>query len=139
MTTEMMTTIDNLAISLILGVLGIAITVFTVVYSFMESTKERRRVLSDKTRNANEVDPVMESDLQFAIKRLSELKRMNMIVLAIVFCDITAFVAYAAHLVFNEISWLSITSFVLLAILAVLCVIALVAYLVQYFRRFKGL
>ena len=40
-----MAIVENLAISLILGVLGIAITVFTVVYSFMESTKERRRIL----------------------------------------------------------------------------------------------
>ena len=126
----MMATIDNLAVSLLLGVLGIAITVFTVVYSFMETTKERRRALSDKIRNSNGVDPVMESDLQFAIIRLRELKRMNMIVLAIVFCDIIAFVAYAAHLVLNDICWLSIASIVLLAILTVLCVIALAAYLI---------
>ena len=67
MTTEMTAIIDNLAISLILGILGIAITVFTVVYSFMESTKERKRSLSDQIRNADGTDPVMESDLQFAI------------------------------------------------------------------------
>lgn len=139
MTTEMMTTVDNLAISLILGVLGIAITVFTVVYSFMESTKERRRTLSDKIRNSNEVDPVMEADLQFAIERLSELKRMNMIVLAIVFCDISAFVAYAAHLVFKNIEWLIVLSFIFLAVLAILCAVALLAYLMQYSNRFKGL
>ena len=134
-----MATIDNLSISLILGILGVAITVFTVIYSFMETTKERRRILSDHIRNSNEVDPVMESDLQFAIMRLRELKRMNMIVLAIVFCDITAFVVYAAHLAFDDICWLSITSFVLLSILAILCAIALVAYLTQYFKRIKGL
>ena len=81
----------------------------------------------------------MESDLQFAIKRLSELKRINMIVLAIVFCDIIAFVAYAAHLVFKNIEWLLVLSFILLVVLAILCVVALVAYLVQYYKRFKGL
>ena len=135
----MMTTVDNLAISLILGVLGIAITVFTVVYSFMETTKERRRVLSDLVRNSNEVNPVMESDLQFAIKRLKELKRMNMMVMVIVFCDIVAFVAYAAHLVFKNIEWLLVLSFILIAVLAILCVVALVVYLVQYNKRFKGL
>jgi hypothetical protein len=139
MTTEMMANIDNLSISLILGILGIAITVFTVIYSFMETTKERRRVLSDWVRNSNEVNPVMESDLQFAIKRLKELKRMNLMVLAIAFCDIVAFVVYAAHLVFNDVFWLSLTSIVMIAILAVLCIIALVAYLAQYFKRFRGL
>lgn len=139
MTTEMMANIDNLSISLILGILGIAITVFTVIYSFMETTKERRRVLSDLVRNSNEVNPVMESDLQFAIKRLNELKRMNMMVLAIVFCDIFVFIVYAIHLVFNDCCLLCITSFVLLAVLAVFCVVALAAYLAQYFRRFKNL
>ena len=76
MTTEMTAIIDNLAISLILGILGIAITVFTVVYSFMESTKERKRSLSDRIRNADGTDPVMESDLQFAISRLIDLRRI---------------------------------------------------------------
>ena len=139
MTTEMMDTVDNLTISLILGVLGIAITVFTVIYSFMESTKERRRALSDKIRNSRDVDPVMASDLQFAIKRLSALKKMNKIVLTIVFCDIIAFVTYVTHHVFKEEEWLVVLSIIMLVVLTILCLVALVAYLMQYYKRFKGL
>lgn len=41
------TSIDNICISLLLGVLGIAITIFTVVYSFMESNKQAIRKLTD--------------------------------------------------------------------------------------------
>ena len=138
MTTEMTAIIDNLAISLILGILGIAITVFTVVYSFMESTKERKRSLSDRIRNANGTDPVMESDLQFAITRLIDLRRMNYVVIAIIILDIVTFCIYSAHMIYNGECWLKITAVSLLGILAVLCFVALVMYLVQYHNRFKG-
>ncbi len=138
MTTEMTAIIDNLAISLILGILGIAITVFTVVYSFMESTKERKRSLSDRMRNANGTDPVMESDLQFAITRLIDLRRMNYVVIAIIILDIVTFCIYSAHMIYNGECWLKITAVSLLGILAVLCFVALVMYLVQYHNRFKG-
>ena len=137
MTTEMTAIIDNLTISLILGILGISITVFTVVYSFMESTKERKRSISDQIRNACDVDPVMESDLQFAITRLIDLRKINYVVIAIIILDIITFVAYALHLIYTEVSWLEISSLVLLGILTVLCVVALVMYLVQYHNRFK--
>lgn len=131
--------IDNIAISLVLGVLGIAVTVFTVIYSFMESAKERRRTLSDKIKNSREMDPVMESDLRFAIKYLHELKRMNMVVFAIVCCDVVTFVAYVIHMIFERIEWLSVLSLILLVILSILCFVALVIYLIQYFNRFKVL
>ena len=138
MTTEMTAIIDNLAISLILGILGIAITVFTVVYSFMESTKERKRSLSDRIRNADGTDPVMESDLQFAITRLIDLRRINYVVIGIIILDIVTFCIYAAHMIYNSECWLKITAVSLLGILAVLCLVALVMYLVQYHNRFKG-
>jgi predicted RND superfamily exporter protein len=138
MTTEMTAIIDNLAISLILGILGIAITVFTVVYSFMESTKERKRSLSDRIRNANGTDPVMESDMQFAITRLIDLRSINYVVIGIIILDIVTFCIYAAHMIYKSECWLKITAVSLLGILAVLCFVALVMYLVQYHNRFKG-
>lgn len=138
MTTEMTAIIDNLAISLILGILGIAITVFTVVYSFMESTKERKRSLSDRIRNADGTDPVMASDLKFAITRLIDLRRINYVVIGIIILDIVTFCIYALHLIYAEVSWLELTSLILLGILTVLCIVALVMYLVQYHNRFKG-
>ena len=111
---------------------------FTVVYSFMESTKERKRSLSDRIRNANGTDPVMESDLQFAIARLIDLRRINYVVIGIIILDILTFAAYALHLIYTEASWLELTSLILLGILTVLCIVALVMYLVQYHNRFKG-
>lgn len=133
----MMTMVDNLAIALILGILGIAITVFTVIYSFMESTKERKRSLSDIIRNSVETQPVLESDLHFAIERMAKLKRMNNFVVAIIVCDIFAFVVYSVRLVMHDVCWLKIASILLLVILCILSIVFLTIYLTQYYKRFK--
>ena len=133
----MITMVDNLAIALILGILGIAITVFTVIYSFMESTKERKRSLSDIIRNSEETQPVLESDLQFSIERMANLKRMNNYVVGIIVCDIISFVVYCVHLVLHDVCWLKIASILLLAILCALSVVFLTIYLTQYYKRFK--
>lgn len=132
-----MTLADNLAIAFILGILGIAITVFTVIYSFMESAKERKRSLGDIIRNSAEAQPVLESDLQFAIVRLKNLKRMNNFVVWIIVCDILAFVVYSIHLVLHDVCWLKIASILLLVILCALSIVFLTVYLLQYYKRFK--
>lgn len=137
MEAEITKIIDNLAISLILGILGIAITVFTVVYSFMESTKERKRSISDRIRISTEDDPVMASDLQFAIKRLKDLKWMNYVVIIIIILDIVTFCIYATHMIYNSECWLKITAVSLLGILIILCFVTLLMYLLQYHNRFN--
>lgn len=136
---EIMTMVDNIAISFILGVWGIAVTVFTVIYSFMESAKERKRSLCDQVRNAMETDPVKESDLQFAIKRIHSLRQMNYVVIAIIILAIVAFMAHSVHLVLTQVYWLNIISLILLVVLGVVCLGGLIAYLVKYHKRFKGL
>ena len=60
---SMQSVIDNISMSLLLGILGIAITIFTVIYSFMETAKQRKRELSDRTALLTETDPVLQSDL----------------------------------------------------------------------------
>ncbi len=44
--------------SIILTILGIAITIFTVVYSFMESTFQKVITLENENKNATEDDPI---------------------------------------------------------------------------------
>lgn len=47
--------------SIILTILGIAITIFTVVYSFMESTFQKVITLENENKNATEDDPIRSS------------------------------------------------------------------------------
>ena len=88
------TSIDNICISLLLGVLGIAITIFTVVYSFMESNKQAIRKLTDEIRYSEEIDPVMTSDLRFANEYMKRMKNMNRALMAIIFIDVSLFIFF---------------------------------------------
>lgn len=134
--------IDGQSISLLLGILGIAITVFTVVYSFMESTKERKRMLFDRVNadaNANDVNPVLRADLTFATNRLSELWNMNKSVIAIIIADILIIAIYIVHLMFKELTWLWYIAVLMEIILILVCLITLYVYLKQYYKRFVNI
>lgn len=131
--------IDNQSIALLLGLLGIAITIFTVVYSFMESTKERKRLLFERVNtdaNASEVDPVLRAELTFATKHLTDLWNMNKSIIAIIVSDIVILVMYVVHMILKDIAWLWYVAMTLEVILIVGCLCTLSVYLKQYYDRF---
>ena len=131
--------IDNQSVALLLGILGIAITIFTVVYSFMESTKERKRLLFERVNadaNAREVDPVLRAELSFATKYLKELWNMNKSIISIIIADIVILALYIVHLIFKDISWLWHVALVLEVALIGGCLYTLSVYLRQYYNRF---
>lgn len=131
--------IDNQSVALLLGILGIAITIFTVVYSFMESTKERKRLLFERVNadaNAREIDPVLRAELTFATKYLTDLWNMNKSIIAIIISDIVILAVYVAHLIFKDITWLWYVALTLEMALIVCCLYTLSVYLKQYYDRF---
>lgn len=134
--------IDNQSIALLLGILGIAITIFTVVYSFMESTKERKRLLFERVNadaNAREVDPILRAELTFATKHLTNLWNMNKSIIAIIISDIVILAVYVVHLIFKDIAWLWYVALALEVALIVGCLYTLSLYLKQYFDRFVNI
>lgn len=131
--------IDNQSVSLLLGILGIAITIFTVVYSFMESTKERKRLLFERVNanaNVREVDPALRAELSFATQYLTELWNMNKSIMTIIIADIVILVVYVVHLMFKDILWLWYVALALEVVLIVGCLYTLSVYLRQYYNRF---
>lgn len=139
MLTAMQQEIDNLSIALLLGILGIAITIFTVVYSFMESTKERKRLLFERVNtvaNSREVDPVLRAELTFATKHLTDLWNMNKSIIAIIISDIVILAVYVVHLIFNDVPWLWYAALFFEVLLIVGCLYTLSVYLKQYYDRF---
>ena len=74
---NLVNSIDSICISLLLGVLGIAITISTVVYSFTESNKPTIRRIQDEIKNSETKDPIRIRDLQFANDYMSSMKCMN--------------------------------------------------------------
>lgn len=134
--------IDSQSIALLLGILGIAITIFTVVYSFMESTKERKRLLFERVNadaNAHEVDPVLRAELAFATQYLTELWKMNKSIMTIIVADIVILAVYVVHLIFKEVSWLWYVALALEVVLIGGCLYTLYVYLRQYYNRFVNI
>lgn len=131
--------IDSQSIALLLGILGIAITIFTVVYSFMESTKERKRLLFERVNavaNSREVDPVMRAELTFATKHLTDLWNMNKSIITIIVSDILILAVYIVHLIFKDVLWLWYAALIFEVLLIVGCLCTLSVYLKQYYDRF---
>ncbi len=134
---EFFTTIDNICISLLLGILGIAITIFTVVYSFMENNKQIIRNLNDEIKNSEIIDPVKKSDLFFANKYMSRMKSMNKGLIWIIFIDIFLFVLFCIYL-FLKSTFLRYCAYGTTLLLMIGCVITLCRYLSQYNSRYKN-
>ncbi len=131
--------IDNQSITLLLGILGIAITIFTVVYSFMESTKERKRLLFERVNadaNAREVDPALRAELSFATQHLTDLWNMNKSIIVIIVSDIAILVLYIIHLIFKDVTWLWYVALTSEVALIMSCLYTLSVYLRQYYNRF---
>ena len=131
--------IDNQSVALLLGILGIAITIFTVVYSFMESTKERKRLLFERVNadaKAHDVDPALRAELTFVTKHLTELWNMNKSIIVIILSDIVILVVYFMHLIFKNVAWLWYVALIFEAALIVGCLYTLSVYLRQYYKRF---
>ena len=134
--------IDNQSIALLLGILGIAITIFTVVYSFMESTKERKRLLFERVNadaNAREVDPVLRAELTFATKHLTDLWNMNKSIIVIIILDIIILSLYMIHLIFKDVAWLWYVALISEAFLVIMCLYTLSVYLRHYYCRFVNI
>ena len=137
-TCKTMQNIDDLSIALLLGILGISITIFTVVYSFMESTKEKKRLLHERANaNAREVDPVLMAELIFATKYLTDLWKINKFVISIIIAVIMILILYIFHLFYYEIVWIWYFVLILEVVLIVGCLYTLYAYLKLYYERFS--
>lgn len=136
--TDFFETIDNICISLLLGILGIAITIFTVVYSFMENNKQIIRNLKDEIKNSEIIDPVKESDLLFANKYMSRMKSMNKVLIGIIIVDIFLFILFCVYLSLKSTT-LRYYAYGTTLFLMLGCVITLYIYLSQYISRYKNL
>lgn len=135
---SLQSTIDGISMSILLGILGIAITIFTVIYSFMESAKQRKRALGDKIALLAAPDPVLQSDLHFTVNHLKRLKRTNMAIILVVILDILITGCYVSHIILKNCEPLWIISLLLESFFVVGCLIILVVYFHQYHNRFRN-
>lgn len=130
--------LDSLCLSLILGILGIAITIFTVVYSFMENTREKiRKYKKEINHSTREVNPITKSNLMFAEKYWLNMRRINNMLLWIIIPDIFLFICFVISQL-SGILILSLSSYLLTAVLFSYSLIVVFIYIYDYCHKYRN-
>lgn len=130
---------DDTAIAIMLGILGIAITIFTVVYSFMEGARQRLKDLDITMQLSTEPEPRKEAEYQFTKSYLRRLRTMNRWVLGLIIGDLLSFLLFMAHILKADNNLLLYAAFGVLGLYLGLCMMAFLIYIWQYRQRFKNL
>lgn len=130
-------TIDNTCISILLGLLGIAITIFTVIYSFMESNKQSIRNLKEKERYATDTNPVIKSDLFFATRYMTSLKRTNNLLILYIVVDIIILAVLGMSMFMQSLNGIKIYVYIATFVYVLSCFLFLCFYVRNYYKRFK--
>lgn len=74
---ETITMVVNSEIAIALGILGISITIFTVVYSFIENKLEDKKKIERQLHIAEVVDPYKRAELKFVNSYIKRNKYLN--------------------------------------------------------------
>lgn len=128
---------DSLCLSIILGIFGVAITIFTVVFSFMENNREKIRTNRKIINNAlGAVLPTANSDLVFAEINMSKMKHTNNMLLLIIIIDSILLIYYIiSQLINNNI--VRFISYFLTAALLLYSLIVVFKYIYDYWTKTK--
>ena len=123
--------------SILLSILGIVITIFTVVYSFMETTYQKITLLEIENRNVLEADPVRSSSLKFSKLYLMLLKKFNRKIKCLIFTNIFLLILYGFFSFGLNKEWLCIAYNALSILYLLFCAIVLIQYMGDYNKRYK--
>lgn len=129
---ETFTTIVNSEIAIALGILGISITIFTVVYSFIENKLEERKKLERQIHIAIRSDPYSHAELIFVRKYISRNKRLNKYFITLIWVSFI----YIFVLVIN-LFWKTLLLFVLGQVYTFLYFIFFIVSILYYVNRYS--
>lgn len=123
--------------SILLSILGIVITIFTVVYSFMETTYQKITLLEIENKNALEADPVRSSSLKFSKLYLILLKKFNRKIKYLIFINIFLLILYGFFSFGLNKEWFCIVYNALSILYLLSCATVLIQYMGDYNKRYK--
>lgn len=129
---ETFTTIVNTEIAIALGVLGISITIFTVVYSFIENKLEERKKIERQIHIASKSDPYSHAELNFVRKYIRRNKRLNKYFITLIWVSFI----YILILVVN-LFWRISTVFILCQVFSILYFALFIACILYYVYRYS--
>ena len=127
--------IEQQAISILLSILGIAVTIFTVIYSFVYSDKGKLKELAEEIKQLTERNPVLEAERLFMTKKIQFYKRINCWVVILIALTLLSLVFFIIHSIFVYEEIFKLVTVVLIGLDVVILVVFLFYYIIDYFKR----
>lgn len=128
------TTIVNSEIAIALGVLGISITIFTVVYSFIENKLEERKRLERQMHIATSQDPYSHAELIFVRKYIRRNKKLNGYFIMLIYISFIYILVLVVNLFWKTL-WLFVLGQVFSLVYFVVFIISILYYVYRYSLR----
>lgn len=127
--------VEQQAISVLLGILGIAVTIFTVIYSFIYSDKNKLKDLTEKIKLGHDIDPVLAAEKCFVHDKLKRYKKWNYLIIFIIIFTITTLLLFICHYVFVDIIFLKQVAYIFIFFDFIISIIFLILYMCDYIKR----
>lgn len=127
--------IEQQAISILLSILGIAVTIFTVIYSFVYSDNGKLKELAEEIKQLTERNPVLEAERLFMTKKIQFYKRINCWVVILIALTLLSLVFFIIHSIFVYEEIFKLVTVVLIGLDVVILVVFLFYYIIDYFKR----
>lgn len=122
----------SLELSIVLGILGIAITIFTVIYSFLGSKQHQKKLVERSIHISKTEDPYLHAELKFMRQYINRNKKINCIIIKIIYVSIMLAVLLLTNIFFIN-KWLFMITEFCIALYA-LCFISLLIYYIHIYR-----
>lgn len=130
---DIIITVLNYELSIILGVLGIATTIFTVIYSFVE-TKTQQRKTTERDLITSKVDnPYLNAEIKFSSEYINRNVKLNARVIKIIYASIIMSILVVLNLLFVNVYLFMITQ-----VCAFIYILLFVILILQYILTYKN-
>lgn len=128
--------IVSLELSVVLGILGIAITIFTVIYSFLESKIRQKKMAQRSVHIGKTTDPYLLAELKFMRLYINRNKDLNSVIVKIIFASLLiALLLFINILIVNKYFFF-FTQFVSI-FYALYFVVFIIRYIRSYFKEVR--
>lgn len=129
---DSITTIINSEIAIALGILGISITIFTVIYSFIENRLEDKKKIERQLHVADVQDPYKRAELKFVNRYIKRNKFLNKFFVWLIWFSFI----YIFVLVVNFF-WSNLIFFIFSQVLSLIYFLSFIVCILYYVYRYR--
>lgn len=128
---ETITTVINSEIAIALGILGISITIFTVIYSFIENRLEDKKKIERQLHIADVQDPYKSAELIFVNSYIKRNKYLNVFFVWLIWFSIIDIFVLVANFF-----WYNLILFIFSQVLSLIYFLSFIICILYYVYRY---